>query len=158
MQKNFEKNIFSPSTSRSKFLKKSLSKMTIFSSKMKWHFLIVFFSTFLISKRYSWLKFQFYKEKVIFWSASCWCSSKTLKNGGAWKAVNVAFEPPSYSVIFWGTSTWFPSKGHIFHLKLIFQEKKNFWNWKNWTTLDQKVPLHPAAKNGHFTKGFSQNL
>ena len=33
----------------SKFLKKSLSKMTVFISKMKWHFRISFFSKFSLS-------------------------------------------------------------------------------------------------------------
>ena len=36
-KKIFEKNIFSLSRSRSKFLEKSLSKMAVFSSKDKWH-------------------------------------------------------------------------------------------------------------------------
>ena len=59
---------------------------------------------------------------MIFWSASCWCSSKIEKSGGGWKSWKCRLWAPSHSVIFWGTSTWGTSKDHIFHLKLIFQE------------------------------------
>ena len=75
----------------SKFQGKLLSKMSIFSSKLKLHFIICSFSKFLKIKMIFFIKSWVYIKNVILWCISCYCSSKKEKTGGEQKSYNCSF-------------------------------------------------------------------
>ena len=73
----------------SKFLKKSLSKMIVFISKMKWHFLIYFFfQIFHFQTNFFFLQKITFTLEMSFWDLLYWCRSKIKKVRGGLKSYN----------------------------------------------------------------------
>ena len=132
--------------------------MTIFSSKMKWYFSIGFFSSFFISKSKFLIEISILQRKSHLLKCIVLMKLKNFEKWRGSKSCKCRFLAPLLLCHFLSDINMMSIKRSHFSSKIDISRKKNFWNWKNWTTLDQKVPLHPAAKNGHFTKGFSQNL
>ena len=90
----------------SKFLGKLLYKISIFRSKMKWHFMILFpFSIFWNLKQFFLVKILDQHKSVIFWGISNYYSSKNEKTGGALKSYNCSFWSPSNFLDFWASSS-----------------------------------------------------
>ena len=77
-------------------------------------------------------------------------AQKLRKVEGAEKAGNVAYEPPLTLLFFEGHQHDVPQR-ITFSFKIDYSRKSFFLHTKNWTTSGQKVPLHPAAENGHHT-------
>ena len=100
----------------SKFLEKLLSKISIFSSKMKWHFKIWSFSKFLKIKMIFFIKSWVNIKNVILWCISCYCSSKKEKTGGEQKSYNCSFWAPSNFLDFWASPSWCTSRERIFYV------------------------------------------
>ena len=98
--------------------------MSIFSSKMKWHFIIWSCSKFLKIKMIFFIKSWVYIKNVILWCISCYCSSKKEKTGGGHKSYNCSFWAPSNFLDFWASPSWCTSKEHIFYVELGFWQKE----------------------------------
>ena len=89
----------------SKFLRKSLSKMTIFISKMKWHFRIsFFFKIFTFKLIFFPSKSSFTKKMWPFEVHHVDIAQKMMELKGASWALIVAFETPYNCLNFWATS------------------------------------------------------
>ena len=79
-------------------------------------------------------------------------AQKMKKLEGDTKATIAAFEPPSNFLDFWASPSWCTSKEHIFYVELGFWQKEINLRLKELKKWHFKIPLHPAAENGNFTK------
>ena len=75
---------------------------------------------------------------MIFWSASCWCSSKIEKSGGGWKSWKVRLWAHLSLCYFLRDINMMYLKWSHFHLKLIIQEKVFFLTLKKLNNIRSK--------------------